>query len=579
MSNKLIKKRLKLVSKWLALAVFLFIIVFLQMRFGKLARDSFFLFSGGLGMFVYGMNMMSANLQVIAGNSLKTIISALTKNSFLAMLTGVIITAIIQSSSATTVMVVGFVNAGLMTLGQAIGVVLGANVGTTVTAQLIAFKLTDMAWPILAIGSALIFIAKSKNNRAVGEVLVGFALLFLGMKFMGEPLLQYKDHEVFKQIFISFSEYRFLGVLAGLLVTLFVQSSSATVGLTMSLIGSGAFGADPFLALMSAIPIIMGDNIGTCITAILASIGTNRNARRAALAHLSLNTCGTVLILPFLEPYCRFIALTSDDLMRQVANAHSIFNILIVCVFLPLTDQLKKLILFIIPVAENEEIQLTNLDKRFLQTPPIALNQAESHLKMVAVTVKNKINIILTVLRQKPGNNDEIIEKFAKFEEYSKQRKQVGRDLNQFLVYLAQKELSDEMSREVTRLIYLNKDLEIIATQLGKFMGVLFEQAEKNITISESGKDELNICLTRLNEIFADLTRFENLTDEQSANISILINTQNMLIAEARNLLISRIRSSEHSPYESIVLLDSLRSMDSLLSSMRYTFEHLFYKF
>jgi phosphate:Na+ symporter len=294
---------------------------------------------------------------------------------------------------------------------------------------------------------------------------------------------------------------------------------------------------------------------------------------------LSLNTCGTVLILPFLEPYCRFIALTSDDLMRQVANAHSIFNILIVCVFLPLTDQLKKLILFIIPVAENEEIQLTNLDKRFLQTPPIALNQAESHLKMVAVTVKNKINIILTVLRQKPGNNDEIIEKFAKFEEYSKQRKQIGRDLNQFLVYLAQKELSDEMSREVTRLIYLNKDLEIIATQLGKFMGVLFEQAEKNITISESGKDELNICLTRLNEIFADLTRFENLTDEQSANISILINTQNMLIAEARNLLISRIRSSEHSPYESIVLLDSLRSMDSLLSSMRYTFEHLFYKF
>ena len=135
------------------------------------------------------------------------------------------------------------------------------------------------------------------------------------------------------------------------------------------------------------------------------------------------------------------------------------------------------------------------------------------------------------------------------------------------------------MSREVTRLIYLNKDLEIIATQLGKFMGVLFEQAEKNITISESGKDELNICLTRLNEIFADLTRFENLTDEQSANISILINTQNMLIAEARNLLISRIRSSEHSPYESIILLDSLRSMDSLLSSMRYTFEHLFYKF
>lgn len=579
MSNKLIKKRFKQFSKWSALAIFLFIIVFLHMKFGKQARDSFFLFSGGLGMFVYGMSMMSISLQVIAGNSLKTIISTLTKNNFFAMLTGIVITAIIQSSSATTVMVVGFVNAGLMSLKQAIGIILGANVGTTVTAQLIAFKLTDIAWPILAIGSALVFMAKRKNNKAIGETLVGFALLFLGMKFMGEPLLEYKEHEVFKQIFISFSENRFLGVLAGLLVTLFVQSSSATVGLTMSLIGSGAFGSDPFVALMSAIPIIMGDNIGTCITAILASIGTNTNARRAALAHLSLNMCGTILVLPFLDRYCKLIALTSNDLMRQVANAHTVFNVVIVCIFLPLIEQLKKLILFIIPISENEEIHLSNLDKRFLQAPPIALDQAESHLKIVADVVKNKINIILAVLRQKPTNNDEIIEEYARFEEYSKQRKQIGKDLNQFLIYLAQKELSDEMSREVTRLIYINKDLEILAAQLSKFMGVLFEQAEKNIMISESGKEELNICLTRLSEIFTALISFKNLTDNQSADISLMINTQNLLISEARNSLVSRIRSSEHSPYESIILLDSLRSMDSLLSSMRYTFDHLFYKF
>jgi len=261
------------------------------------------------------MNMMSNSLQMIAGNRLKAIISTLTRNPVTAMLTGLAVTAVIQSSSATTVMIVGFVNAGLMTLTQAIGVILGANIGTTVTAQLIAFKLDDLAWPVLAIGSTMIMICKSRKNRSWGEVLLGFALLFLGMKFMGETLKAYKDHETFKQIFVALSHNRFLGVFAGLFVTLIVQSSSATVGLTMSLMGTGAFGDDPYLALMAAIPIILGDNIGTCITAVLAALGASRAAQRAALAHTMFNVFGTLLVLPVLHYYCQLIMLTSADLL------------------------------------------------------------------------------------------------------------------------------------------------------------------------------------------------------------------------------------------------------------------------
>ncbi len=579
MLDKNVRKNIKLSVKWGLLTAFLACFVVLYHWFGADACKSFAVFSGSLGMFIYGMNLMSNSLQMIAGNRLKSLISSLTRNPLAAMLTGLSVTAIIQSSSATTVMIVGFVNAGLMTLNQAIGVILGANIGTTVTAQLIAFKLDDLAWPVLAIGSAMTMVCKSRQNRSWGEVMLGFALLFIGMKFMGDTLKVYRDHETFKQIFVSLSQNRLLGVIAGLLVTLIVQSSSATVGLTMSLMGTGAFGEDPFLALVAAVPIILGDNIGTCITAVLASLGASRNARRAALAHTLFNVFGTLIILPVLHYYCRLIMLTSAEPMRQVANAHTLFNVTFGLLFLPLIGFLKKMVLLVLPQAEDEPATVTNLDKRFLATPPVAIAQAEAHLKQAVEIIKKKFTKINELLKTSDNGIDEVASATSSLDSLRRQRDEITQDLNRFLIALAQKNLPENLSRQVTRAIYLSKDLEIISSQLEKFVSLLAEQTESSKCLSDEAREELQLCMDRLAEIYGCLMGNFKLNEQDAENISHQVYSQALLNRAARTNLLHRIKTGQHDPLESIILLDSLRSIDSLLSSLKYACDHSMYKF
>jgi len=502
MFDKSFKRTLKLYTKRFLLVLFVAVFFYLHFSYGKTARDTFSVFFGGLGMFIFGMNLMSDSLQRIAGDRLKSIISSLTRNPFAGMLTGLGVTALIQSSSATTVMTVGFVNAGLMTLQQAIGIILGANIGTTVTAQLIAFKLTDLAWPILAVGSAMILFSKSRTNRSWGETLLGFALLFLGMKFMGDAITAYRDHEAFKTFFVSLSQHRILGVIAGLLVTLIVQSSSATVGLTMSLMSSGAFSDDPLTALMAAVPIILGDNIGTCITAIFASIGASRNARRTALAHTLFNVFGTLLVLPMLQFYCDLMMKISNDPVRQVANAHTIFNVANGLLFLPLTGFLKAIVMHLIPTHEDETVTITNLDKRFLATPAIAIGQAEEHLKQAFVIVGKKFDKVNGLLNDPDNDLEEISAASSSIDSLHRQRDQITRELNQFLISLAQKDLSETLSRQTTRVLYLSKDLEIISSQLNKMMSLMVENAESGKKLTKESREETHICINRIAEIF-----------------------------------------------------------------------------
>jgi phosphate:Na+ symporter len=579
MFDKTTKRRLKLFTKWLCLAAFIAVFLFLHFGFGKTARDSFSIFAGGLGMFIYGMNLMSSSLQRIAGSRLKAIISALTRNPFTGLLTGLGVTALIQSSSATTVMTVGFVNAGLMTLHQAIGIILGANIGTTVTAQLIAFNLTDLAWPILAVGSAMIIFCKSRTNRSWGETLLGFSLLFLGMKFMGDTLKIYKDHELFKTAFVSFSHYRILGVLAGLMVTLVIQSSSATVGLTMSLMGTGAFGTDPYLALMAAVPIVLGDNIGTCITAVFASIGASRNAQRTALVHTLFNVFGTLLFLPILDIYCKIIMQTAADPMRQVANAHTIFNVFNALLFLPMTGLLKYLVMLCLPRHADEAEVINNLDKRFLATPPIAIAQAEAHLGQAIDIIRRKFTKINDLLHEPENDIEDISNVSNSIDALKKQRDQITRDLNKFLIALAQKDLSENLSRQVTRILYLSKDLEIISSQLEKLMNLLVDQTENNRALSSEAREEMHLCMNRTLEIFTTLTATLRLSSKDAEEIRQQIYGQSMLDLAARNNLIDRIKNGQHDPLESILLLDTLRSIGSLLSSLQHVCDHLLYKF
>lgn len=579
MLDKALKRTVKLYTKRLLLTLFAAAFFYLHFYFGKTARDTFSVFFGGLGMFIYGMNLMSDSLQLIAGSRLKSIISALTRNPLTGMLTGLGVTALIQSSSATTVMTVGFVNAGLMSLQQAIGIILGANIGTTVTAQLIAFNLTDLAWPILAVGSAMILFSKTRTNRSWGETMLGFALLFLGMKFMGDAIKVYRDHETFKTIFISLSQHRLLGVLAGLLVTLIVQSSSATVGLTMSLMGTGAFGADPFTALMAAVPIILGDNIGTCITATLASIGASRNARRAALAHTLFNVFGTLIVLPVLELYCNLMMKTSADPVRQVANAHTIFNIANGLLFLPLTGFLKAMVMRLVPMHGEEADSINNLDKRFLATPAIAIAQAEEHLKLAFAIVGKKFDKVNSLLDNPDSDIEEIAAASSNLASLHRQRDQITRELNQFLIALAQKDLSEVLSRQTTRILYLSKDLEIISSQISKMMALMVENAESGKKLTVDSREEMHICINRISEIFRLLYSDLKPGEKQAEEMHHQIYSQSMLQRAARSNLIDRIKKGEHDPLESILLLDLLRSIESLLNSMHHCNDHLVFKF
>ncbi|MDD3146648.1 MAG: Na/Pi cotransporter family protein [Candidatus Riflebacteria bacterium] len=579
MLDKNVRKNIKLSVKWGLFAAFIAGLVALYYWAGSEACRSFAVFSGSLGMFIYGMNLMSNSLQMIAGNRLKSVISSLTRNPFAAMLTGLAVTATIQSSSATTVMVVGFVNAGLMTLKQAIGVILGANIGTTVTAQLIAFKLDDLAWPVLAIGSAMVMVCKSRKNRSWGEVLLGFAFLFIGMKLMGDTLKVYREHETFKHIFVNLSQNRLLGVFAGLLVTFVIQSSSATVGLTMSLMGTGAFGEDPFLALVAAVPIILGDNIGTCITAVLASLGASRNARRAALAHTMFNVFGTLIILPVLDHYCRLIILTSEEPMRQVANAHTLFNVANGLLFLPFIGFLQKTVLVVLPQSEDEPLTVTNLDKRFLATPPVAIAQAEAQLKQAFEIINKKFFKINDLLKSADNGLEEVATAATTMDSMRKQRDEISQDLNRFLIALAQKNLPENLGKQVTRAIYLSKDLEIVSSQLEKFVSLLAEQTENGRTLSDEAREELHLCMERIMEIYGSLSANLQLTEKETKNILHQIYSHSLLNRAARTNLLHRIKTGQHDPLESIILLDSLRSVDSLLSSLKYFCEHSMYKF
>ena len=540
---------------------------------GSKAQATFDHFFGGLGMFLFGMTMMSAALQRIAGERLKAIVTSMTQRPILGLITGALVTAVVQSSSATTVMTVGFVNAGIMTLKQAIGVILGANVGTTITAQLIAFKLTDLALPVMAVGTAVFLAAKTRTYRSWGECLIGFSLLFFGMKLMGDSLKVYNDHPTFKAIFVALSQNRLYGVFAGIMVTLVVQSSSATVGLTMSLMGAGAFGDDPFLALMSAVPIIFGDNIGTCITAVLSAIGTSNNAKRAAAAHTMFNLLGTLLFLPFLHWYIQGIMQISTDPVRCVANAHTGFNIINAILFLPLVDFLKASVQWLIPGREAED-RTSLLDKRMLLTPPIALGQSEKELRYITTQVKNMVAVLETTMKAPNLAAEELQYAASRLESLYQEIDTDSRSLYKFLLALAQKDLSETQARILNRFLFLTKDLEIIASQLMKFLSILHEPYEQGGEIPAEFREELLVCFGRNREVFDHLFGKFFLGEARGREITNLIQSYSALDTVARNSHLEKIRAGTVSSLLSVTYLDALRSLTSLLRSFEHFVRH-----
>lgn len=367
---------------------------------------SFFLLGtgllGGLGMFLYGMEMMSDGMKMTAGNSMRRILEKLTSNRFIAVFVGAFVTMVIQSSSATTVMLVSFVNSGLLSFTQALGVVLGSNIGSTVTAQIVAFKVTDYALLLIAAGSVMTLFSKKETAKHLGFVILGFGLLFYGMKVMSDTMKPLRTDPTFNTILTSF-ENPFLGIIAGAIFTALVQSSSATTGIVITLASGGS------ISLEAGIPLILGANIGTCITALLAGLNATRDAKRVAIGHVVFNVVGVLLFCFWVPYFADLMAQTSDSIPRQIANAHTIFNIIATLIFIPVTALVAKTIVRFFPDKEErrniEQPAILNLDEKVLNQPGAAINNALAEIRGVVGLMER---VVGSLVRPFVGDEDHV---------------------------------------------------------------------------------------------------------------------------------------------------------------------------
>ena len=357
---------------------------------------------GGLAIFIFGMNMMSESLQKAAGENMKKILGILTVNPVMGVLAGTIATAVMQSSSATTVMVIGFVSAGLMTLKQGISVILGANIGTTMTAQLLAFNISDYIFVIIFVGFIVSFVFKSEKIKSIGQTIFAFGLLFEGIQIMSSVMKPLAASPVFVNMIDHVSGMPVLGVLVGTLMTLVVQSSSATIAVLQNFAAqAGPDGVSSNIGLAGAIPVLLGDNIGTTITALLACIGQSRDAKRTALAHCTFNITGAFLFIWFVKPYAHFIQAIStkgpevEVIARQIANAHTIFNITMTLIWLPLIWLLVKIVVKILPYKEKNSKQKEVpifLDPRLISQPAAAMEMVAREILRCSGMVEQMIH-------------------------------------------------------------------------------------------------------------------------------------------------------------------------------------------
>ena len=436
---------------------------------------------GGLGLFLYGMKLMSDGLENVAGEKLKGILEKITSNKVIGVLVGTIVTAIIQSSSATTVMVVSFVNAGLMTLTQATGVILGSNIGTTITAQMVSFNLEVIAPIFIGVGAIVMMSAKKKRIKDLAYIALGFGILFMGMGLMSSSLKPISNLQIFNDFISVIGKNHFLGVLVGLTMTAILQSSSATTGILVALANSGN------IDMNVAFPIILGCNIGTCVTAILAGLTANRPAKKAALLHLLFNIFGTVLFLPFSDKVVTFVNyLTPDNVARQVANAHTIFNVVITIFILPISKYFVMLVNHILPDDEGKEsCGAIYLDKKLLETPIVASGQVIKETIRMANKAKNNLELAMEVFL---NWNEEKMKKVYANESIINT---LERDITEYLIELSQHNLPEENAKLVSQAYHTINDIERIGDHAENIVELAIQKYENNITLSYDGYKEV----------------------------------------------------------------------------------------
>ena len=535
-------------------------------------KDMIFGTVGGLGLFLFGMGLMSDGLKKVAGQGLKSLLEALTKHRVIAVIVGALTTCLIQSSSATTVMTVGFVNAGLLTLKQALCVVLGANVGTTITAGLVSvlavFKITNYALPVVGVGFLINVLGKTQRTRSIGQVMIGFGILFLGIHFMKEAFDPLKDSQGVQEALIWLGRNPLLAVLAGTVITMLLQSSSASIAIIQMLAFQGAFGTDWPLVLQVAIPFILGDNIGTTITAQLAALRSSRNAKRTAMGHTFFNVIGVAYMLPLVwtgwfSHAVEWLSpgeLGQNTIMSNIFFAHFMFNTFNTIMFLPFIQGLAAVVVKILPVTEIELAQKpVVLEKHLLNTPVIALEQTKREIVRMSQTAKKavmrSISGIIDNNRKELGSVRDIEDFIDIFQ----------LEITSYLSALSRRNLSEEVSTELPVLLHTVNDLERIGDHAVNIVEVGERKIGQKLLFSDSALDEANELRKEIEQMCDNIIAALKDNDKKEAKLALAHEDNlNRMQIEFRRSHVERMSGGVCSAQAGLIFIDLVDNIEKI---------------
>lgn len=521
---------------------------------------------GGLALFLYGMELTSDGLQRAAAEKMKDIIQKLTTNPLMGVVVGIVVTVLLQSSTPTTVLLVGLTSAGLMTLPQSLGVTLGAGVGTTVTPLMMTFKIEQYALLAVAAGFVIMFVAKRQRTRFVGQVVLGVGFLFYGMKVMSDSVVPLRESEFFVNYLISLGDRPLIALLISTIFTAIIQSSAATVTLAISLATQGIL---PFEA---ALPIVFGANIGTCGTALLSSIGATTEAKRVAISHVVYKAIAAFLLLPLLEPFGALVRMTSDVMGRQIAYSHVLFNVAMVIIFIPFTSQMAWLMRKIVPERETEALtaQPKYLDRLALNTPSVALDLAEQEVLRLQGIVMEMVDAVGEMIT---ARDEKLIAETLATEEIVDV---LYKEVSQYLSDLSQTTMSDVDSQRIVALLHVVNDLEHIGDSIVKIARNVQKKLEGGLRFSDLGREEMLAYHVQVRDVIN--AAFESFRKRDAALAQQVLSREADLTQDERELReshIARLRSglSETRSTTSIHLdvLNGLRQMATHAGDVAHT--------
>lgn len=508
---------------------------------------------GGLALFLFGMEFMGDGLENAAGSRLKSFFDKAITNPFKGALVGTIVTAIIQSSSATTVMVVGFVNAGLMSLYQAVGVIMGANIGTTITGQLITFKIDDYIPLFIIIGAALILFMKQEKRKEIGKIVFGFGLLFMGLSQMKDAMSPIAQTTFFQDLILTLEGNMFLGILVGAAMTAVVQSSSASTAILLSLAATGA------ISLQVAIPILFGNNIGTCVTALLSSLNANKVAKKAAFIHLSFNLIGTLIFLPLINILSQVVMYMGGDIDKQIANAHTIFNIVNAIILLPFAGVFVKLANLALKDKEGEKPTINRLDRRFLETPAIAFEQAfQESLTMYDLAKENLTLSTNALIDGKVKNLKKIFENESEIN-------RLERELSTFLVSISSHDITEVDTNRIASMIKIISDIERIGDHSKNIAELAEEVSTSKLTFTSDALEELRLMYNyTIESINSSYASYKN-NNRQKANDTMIFEENIDRLEELlRDKHIQRLSQNKCNAHSGAVFLDAISNFERI---------------